>query len=276
MDVSTYPGSPPSAPAGWYQDHRNGGWLWWDGYRWHAPPPVAPERRWWPDLPTLKGPAAAVGVAYMVLITILGRATTELDGAAGFVVALLSLGAGTVGLLAVAWAASRVWGTGRFVDDLGYRFRWLDVPIGIGAGIALTIGLIVFNLIWYATGLPTGSNLDEVRDGGMSGAAFLFLFVLAVVIAPLTEEAMFRGVIQRGLGSVVAGWGPVLLQAAVFGLAHLTPDQGWGNVNLMVGLALMGLGLGVVSRLTGRLGTPIVAHATFNAIQLTLLWLTLG
>ena len=96
------------------------------------------------------------------------------------------------------------------------------------------------------------------------------------LIAPLTEELLFRGLIQRGLSSRWTPWIAVAMQAAVFGAAHITPSEGWGNADLIVSLAVMGFGLGAIARLTGRLGTSIVAHALFNCIQLALLWLTLS
>ena len=81
-------------------------------------------------------------------------------------------------------------------------------------------------------------------------------------LARVADDAGPRVTSQLALGSDVA-------QA----LIDLSEE---GNADLIVSLAVMGFGLGAIARLTGRLGTSIVAHALFNCIQLALLWLTLS
>ena len=52
-------------------------------------------------------------------------------------------------------------------------------------------------------------------------------------------------------------------------------DGGWGNVGLVIPLALVGGVLGLLARWTGRLGTVICAHCIFNVTQL-ILFISLG
>ena len=269
----------PSAPPGWYRDHHNERWLWWDGWQWVTPPeptPTSDDRTWFPRTPTLQLPAAALGIVLIVVLTIGTRVAALLPETPEALVQLGLFAVSTFGMPLAAWYGSRRWGTGRFVDDLGFRFRWIDVPLGIGGAIALTIALMVINIVAHVLGAPSGSNLTEVSERGRDVVTFATLFVTAGLIAPLTEELLFRGLIQRGLSSRWTPWIAVAMQAAVFGAAHITPSEGWGNADLIVSLAVMGFGLGAIARLTGRLGTSIVAHALFNCIQLALLWLTLS
>ena len=89
-----------------------------------------------------------------------------------------------------------------------------------------------------------------------------------VVGAPFFEELFFRGVILRALARIfgrLGGVGPVLavvLSGLLFGVAHAESLQ-------LLGLAVFGIILGVVSYRTGRLGMNIVAHASFNFLALT-------
>lgn len=212
----------------------------------------------------------------MIALTILSRVTELLPETPAAIIGLVTLALSTAGLPLTAWAASRRWGTRRFVRDIGLSIRWIDVPLGIVGAIVLTITMTVINLITYAIGLPNGSNLSDVAEQGRSVPLFVSLFVLAGVIAPVTEEIMFRGLIQRGLASRFPGWGAVFIQGTIFGAAHYLPSEGWGNLTLLVSLAVMGVGLGFLANLTGRLGASIVAHAAFNCFQLTILWITLG
>ena len=282
--MSSHPQA-PVAPPGWYFDQANQTWRWWDGWRWlptaPAPPdpngPAAPTSSdWFPTTPTVGLPAAILGVVFIVATTAATRLSELLPETAAATAGLVLFGLSTVGMPLVAWYGSHRWGTGNLVHDLGLRFRWIDLLLGLAGGIALTIALVIVTITSRMVGVPSGSNLTEVAEQGRDGALFVVLFVTAVIVAPLTEELVFRGLIQRGL---TARWNPWIatgLQALVFGAAHLTPTEGWGNVDLIVSLAVMGFGLGLFARLTGRLGTSMLAHAVFNAIQLTLLWVSLG
>ena len=51
----------------------------------------------------------------------------------------------------------------------------------------------------------------------------------------------------------------------MFGLIHVTPSQGLGNVGIMLGVGVFGLVLGLAARHFRRLGPTIVGHAVFNA-----------
>lgn len=270
----------PSSPPGWYHDAGSQQWWWWDGYRWLAPPTPAPseesDRTWFPSTPPLGFGAAVAAIAFIVGLTVVSRLVAAADGTAAAVLGLVVLAVSTIGMPLLAWFASRRWGTGRPIADLGLRFRWIDAPLGFAGAIVLMITVMVVNMVSFAIGVPRGSNLTEVAEGGRDVITFAILFVMAGLLAPVTEELLFRATMQRGLESRFGVWIAVTIQAAVFGAAHITPSEGWGNANLILSLAITGLGLGALVRLTGRVGTAIVAHAIFNCLQLGLLWLTLG
>jgi membrane protease YdiL (CAAX protease family) len=82
--------------------------------------------------------------------------------------------------------------------------------------------------------------------------------VLAVVIAPLTEELVFRGLILRGL---LGRWRPamaILASAFLFALTHFNPAQ--APVALMLGALL-----GWIYVRTRSLGLCMIGHALNNA-----------
>ena len=86
------------------------------------------------------------------------------------------------------------------------------------------------------------------------------MFILvAVVMAPLFEEIVFRGFLFRGLAN---SWGWVwgaLASAAIFGAAHLQLD-------VFLPLAALGFVLAWAYHRTGSLWTCITMHAIFNRI----------
>ena len=80
------------------------------------------------------------------------------------------------------------------------------------------------------------------------------------VAAPLTEELMFRGVIQPRLERAMPVWAAVVVQAVLFGVTHGTPIQ-------MVYAFLLGLVFGFLRSRTGSILPGFAAHAAFNAMN---------
>jgi membrane protease YdiL (CAAX protease family) len=95
------------------------------------------------------------------------------------------------------------------------------------------------------------------------------LFVLvAVIMAPLFEEIVFRGFVFRGLAN---SWGWVwgaLASSALFGLAHLQLD-------VFLPLAVLGFALAWAYRQTGSLWSCIAMHGLFNLIAV-IAWAVTG
>ncbi len=86
------------------------------------------------------------------------------------------------------------------------------------------------------------------------------LVVFVVVIAPLTEEVLFRGIIQGVLRRWLGGWPASLLTAVLFAAVHT-------NAHAAVPLFVLGLILSRIYERHRSLVVPIAAHAAFNAIS---------
>jgi membrane protease YdiL (CAAX protease family) len=71
---------------------------------------------------------------------------------------------------------------------------------------------------------------------------------------------------RRGIGGLRYGWFPIIVSAAVFGIAHV----GYGPEP--VPIFLLGLVLGYVYQRTHRIVPSIVAHALFNLFTIFVLW----
>jgi len=107
---------------------------------------------------------------------------------------------------------------------------------------------------------PGGSNpmLELVLQGSDPWALACFA-VTAVVVAPLFEEILFRGVLLPVLGTWLGPTGAVLLSAALFAAAHLSLAE-W------IPLFLLGIGLGVLRLRSGRLASCVLLHALWNGL----------
>jgi len=99
---------------------------------------------------------------------------------------------------------------------------------------------------------------------GMISKDFPTMIVMTVVMAPVFEEIIFRGIIQKGL--INGGMKPVKaiwISSIVFGLVHGNPWQ-------FVGAVLLGFVLGTVYYKTKSLLLPMLLHG-FNNLVSTLL-----
>ena len=91
--------------------------------------------------------------------------------------------------------------------------------------------------------------------------------VSVVVMAPIAEELLFRGILYNTIkhtGYPLAG---MTISAALFALVH-------GSLALMLPLFVMGFALAWVYEKSGSIIAPMMMHATFNAINFSLLKLT--
>lgn len=88
------------------------------------------------------------------------------------------------------------------------------------------------------------------------------VFIIStVVLAPVIEEVIFRGIIQKGL--INKGWKPqtaIWFSAIIFGVVHGNPWQ-------LIGAVLLGYFLGLVYHRTKSLFLSIFLHAFNNLLS---------
>ncbi len=145
---------------------------------------------------------------------------------------------------------------------------------GVLGGLATYALVFVVSLALLAAYAAAGASVPEQNVVGILKAAGpegrVVMIMSAVVLAPFAEEVFYRGVLLPAL----ARWMPVraalLLQALIFGFSHFwqTPAA-WP---LTLAIAVVGYGTGWIYVRTGSLRAAIVLHATFNALQIGLLF----
>lgn len=91
------------------------------------------------------------------------------------------------------------------------------------------------------------------------------LVLAVIVVAPIAEELLFRGLVLPRLAQRVGTLEAMLLSAMLFGTAHAT-----GGPHAMVPATLAGLVLAYVARARRSVITSIAVHAGSNAVPLLL------
>ncbi|MBE3069892.1 MAG: CPBP family intramembrane metalloprotease [Planctomycetes bacterium] len=87
--------------------------------------------------------------------------------------------------------------------------------------------------------------------------------VQAVVLAPLVEEFMYRGVLLGSLVRPVGVVGALVGSSAVFAMVHLPTEP-----QAVPPLFILGMALGYAAYRTRSLVAPVLAHALFNALMI--------
>ena len=98
------------------------------------------------------------------------------------------------------------------------------------------------------------------------------LALTIVLLAPLTEELLFRGTLLRSLLRKVSPAVAVLISAVVFGLVHALGDPSVGTVIAMPAIILLGIVSGWQAARTGNLSRSILLHVGFNALSVVFLF----
>lgn len=94
------------------------------------------------------------------------------------------------------------------------------------------------------------------------------MVITAVIMAPIFEEIIFRGIMQKGMmNNGVEPWKAILLSSILFGLIHGNPWQ-------FVGATLLGCVLGLVYYKTKSLLLPMLLHGFNNLCSAILIFYT--
>jgi membrane protease YdiL (CAAX protease family) len=271
------PSTPPvTAPAGWYRDPENAaGSRYFDGQQW-APAPSSTEAELSPrsegqvTVPLRAGVMAVVVLLGSLLLSGVGLLiATELGIPTAIGLGLaMTIGYGP----SVVWAvvSARRWGSADLLGALGVRAKWVDLGWGpliwlVAIGVQILLGALIL-----VTDLPTVSNTDAISNFDGRTAEMWVVIFAAVVMAPVVEELVFRGLLLRSLVRVMPAPFAILIQAVVFGVLHLNPEAGIANLGLVIILTGVGAVLGVAAHKLGRIAPTIIAHSIFNAVVMAL------
>ncbi len=106
--------------------------------------------------------------------------------------------------------------------------------------------------------------LQLIRTEG-SFSVTVLLFTSAVILAPLSEELIFRVILQGQLQRHVSPTAAILLSSTLFSAIHGFPD--------VIGLFPLAAVLGFLYWRTGSYLTVVVTHAAFNGVNMTMMML---
>ena len=122
-----------------------------------------------------------------------------------------------------------------------------------GTIMVLATGVVIEPLL----NLFPETYLDRLGNIMAAGGWMMFT---SIVIAPIMEEILFRGILQDALMRKYGVFVGILIASAVFGIVHLIPQQ-------VVNAFMIGIVLGYIYYRTGALLPVILIHCINNAIS---------
>lgn len=146
-------------------------------------------------------------------------------------------------------------------DDGGKIFRAVDILVPLACAALLFVGMYLptvwFGYLLTAMGVsPTAGELTV--DSAFSLTAVV---IASVLLAPMFEESIYRGVLLHGLRSKRSAVRSAVLAAASFALMHMSPLQ-------LVFQFALGLICGFSALRSQKLLPAILLHAASNALAL--------
>lgn len=189
-------------------------------------------------------------------------------GGAGFIVGTLTA-ALFAALFARAEPGSGMLATWRCIAQ-GLAVFLLTLPLVTLVGIA---GKEIHLAIWPDALVEPVSHatLRMFRDN-LNDPWTWAMIAVPVLLAPIFEELVYRGMLQSAFVRAFSRpWIAILATSVVFAIMHHGTGMPW---YALLSIFTLSVGLGVAFERTGRIGVPIVAHALFNAANVTLTFLS--
>ncbi|WP_207640712.1 CPBP family intramembrane glutamic endopeptidase [Weissella ceti] len=154
-------------------------------------------------------------------------------------------------------------------------FKVLE-PFTFTDGKWIVLGYALFSIlnILFSKLVVSGSSsanqqaVESVFNTGTFG--IVFMAVSAVIVAPILEELIFRGLIFNYLTPTIRWWGSCLLSGAVFAYIHVMVDFSFITFTPYF---IIGTVLGFIYYKTGKIQYAIGAHMLSNAISVATLLL---
>ncbi|MBT3241386.1 MAG: CPBP family intramembrane metalloprotease [Chloroflexi bacterium] len=105
--------------------------------------------------------------------------------------------------------------------------------------------------------------------GGLTWGGFLVMFIGVGILAPISEELYFRGLLHDWFRQRWGMWASIIASSVFFGLAH------FDSIGVLVSSFIMGIAMAYVYEKTKTLWITIAIHIITNSIAVFLLYLSM-
>jgi len=185
-------------------------------------------------------------------------------------VLFFSILAQAVAILSAIWIITRKRGVPW--SKLGWRGNGRMIAIGLGAGIAV---FCLIQLAGWLFSIESGNGSANSLYAGVMARKQSFyalpaLLLASGILAPLSEELFFRGVLCTGLSNSFGSVIGIMVSSAIFTVLH-------GDFSLTALLIFFaGLVFALLYKESGSLLVPIIAHGVHNLLTTLVAFILMG
>lgn len=141
--------------------------------------------------------------------------------------------------------------------------------------IVLAFNQILSILVWHIFHHPfvEQSVVISLRDALDHPLIFGATALGIITLVPMTEEFLFRGLLQNWLKQKFhSAWPAITLSSFIFAVFHYTSSQGITNIELLSSLFLLSCVLGFIYERQRSLWASIGLHGFFNFMSLLMIF----
>lgn len=143
-----------------------------------------------------------------------------------------------------------------------------DIALSLLAGIGICVSLLLasraINELWPQH--LTTQRIIATAEQAESWQTIAKVCFLGIIAAPVSEEILFRGFLYQGLAAIVGKKYACLGASVLFGALHF-------DLYRFIFLTLAAVALNILREKSGSLYSSMIAHATWNALMLGLVFL---
>lgn len=155
------------------------------------------------------------------------------------------------------WSKNPDWSLSEVITTKGVK-PWIPSITGmVIVSIAFSLAMFWLQLAIISPAFPWLAELllEPIETPGGVGYEYFMLLTL-VILAPIVEEFVFRGVFLTRFAAKTSMWGGILISSLLFGVLHLD----------FIGAFLFGIIASLLYLRTGNLLLPILFHMLNNAL----------
>ncbi len=127
--------------------------------------------------------------------------------------------------------------------------------------IAAIGGCLVGNYVLTVSGIMEADETFDLINEVITSASVWMQILTAVILAPICEELLFRGIIYKRVEYSYGFWPAAIVSSLLFGAMH-------GNVSQFIYASALGMLFAFAYRKSGKLWVCILMHLTANAASL--------
>ncbi len=243
---------------------------------------VSRNRNWWAIVALPFWVFGCFIFAQVVVVALLAGLQGIGVGFEGVNVSVLeTVGAAVIYLLCFGLIVGLPWAVKRYRtdrSDLGIARlpSWMDLGL---APAGFVVYLLASGVIMYVVAqLVPGFNAGERQEIGFQNLSHSYEYILAfitlVVVAPIAEEAIFRGYLYGKLRKAAPVWASILVTSLLFGALHMKWDGNLlAGVNVGIDVFILSIVMCSLREITGSIWTGVLLHMMKNGLAYYLLFI---